>query len=46
MSSALLIVCLPGCDLTSICVVVCVAGLTMAAPSVEFPYFWEPSVYM
>ena len=39
VSSALLIVCLSGCDLTSICAVVCVAGLTMAAPSVGFPVF-------
>ncbi len=40
VSSALLIVCLSGCDFTSICVVVCVDGLTMDAPSVEFPCFW------
>ena len=48
ISSALFIVCLSGCDLTSICVVVCVEGLTMDAPiaSVGFPVFWEPSVYM
>ena len=46
VSSALLIVCLSGCDLTSMCVVVGVAGLTMAAPSVGFPVFLEPSVYM
>ncbi len=41
-SSALLIVCLSGCDL----VVVCVCGLTMDAPNVGFPVLWEPSVYM
>ena len=46
LSSALLIVYLAGCDLTSICVVVCVDGLTMDAPSVGFPVFWEPFVYM
>ena len=46
VSSALLIVCLSGCDLTSMCVVVCVEGLTMDAPSVGFPVCWEPSVYM
>ena len=44
--SALLIVCLSGCNLTSICVVVCMEGLTMDAPSVGFPVFLEPSVYM
>jgi hypothetical protein len=46
INSAMLIVCLSCCDLTSICVVVCVEGLTMDAPSVGFPVFWEPSVYM
>ena len=46
VSSAMLIVCLSGCNLTSICVVVCVEGLTMDAHSVGFPVFWEPSVYM
>ena len=39
VSSAFLIVCLSGCDLTSICVVVCVEGLTMDAPSVGFSCF-------
>ena len=39
MSSALLIVCLSVCDLTSICVVVYVDGLTMDAPSIGFPVF-------
>ena len=46
VSSTLFIVCLSGCDLTSTCVVVCVEGLTMDVPSVGFPVFWEPSVYM
>ena len=46
VSSALSIVCLSFGDLTSICVVVCVEGLAMDAPSVGFPVFWEPSVYM
>ena len=43
-SSALLIVCLSGCDFTSICVVVCVFGLTMDAPRVGFPVTSEPYV--
>ena len=34
VSSARLIVCLSGCDLTSICVVVRVVGLPIDAPSV------------
>ena len=46
VSSALLIVCLLGPDLMSICVAVCVEGLTMDAQSVGFPVFWEPSMYM
>jgi len=46
VSSALLITCLSGRDLMSMCVVVCVEGLTMDAPSVGFPVFLEPSVYM
>ncbi len=46
VSSALLIVCLSGCDLISIFVVVCVCGLTIDAPSLGFPVFWDPSVYM
>ncbi len=45
-SSALLIVCLSGCDLISMCVVVCVCGLTIDAPSLGFPVFWDPSVYI
>ena len=40
VSSALLIVCLSGCDLTSICVVVCVNELTMNASSAGFPVFF------
>ena len=44
--SALLIVCLSGCDLTSMCVLVFVEGLTIDSPSVGFPFFWESSVYM
>ena len=46
VSWALLIVCLSGCDLTSICVVVCMEGLTMEAPNLGFSVFWEPTVYM
>ena len=46
VSSALLVVCLSGCDLTSMCVVVFVVGLTIDAPSIGFPLFWEPSLYM
>ncbi len=46
VSSTLLIVCLSGCDLTSMCVAVFVEGLIIDAPSVGFPLFWEPSVYM
>ncbi len=45
-SSTLLIACLSGCDLTSMCVVLFVEGLVIDAPSVGFPFFWEPSVYM
>ena len=43
-SSARLIVCLSGCDFISICVVVCVFGLTMDAPKVGLPATREPSV--
>ena len=42
--SALLIVCLSGCDLTSMCVMVFVLGFTTPAPSVEFLLTSEPSV--
>ena len=45
-SSARLIVCLSGCDFISICVVVCVFGLTMDAPKMGLPVTREPSVYM
>jgi len=40
VSSALLIVCVSGYDVTSICVVMCVEGLTMDAPSVGLPFFF------
>ncbi len=46
VSSARLIVCLSGCDLTSICVVACVEGLTMDAPRAGLPVFCDPSVYI
>jgi hypothetical protein len=46
VSSTLLIVCLSGCDLILMCVVVCVCGLTIDAPGLGFPVFWDPSVYM
>ena len=42
--SARLIVCRSYCDLISMCVVVCVAGSTIDAPSVELPGIWDPSV--
>ncbi len=38
-SSARLIVCRFGWDLMSICVVVCVRGFTLAAPSMGLPAF-------
>ncbi len=43
-SSARFIVCLSRCDLISICVMVCVFGLTMDAPKVGLPVTREPSV--
>jgi hypothetical protein len=43
ISSALLIVCLSGCDFTFICVVVCVEGLTMDAPSI---YLYNLFIYL
>ena len=43
-SSALLMVCRSSCDLISMCVVMPVRGFTIAAPSVGFPDFCEPSV--
>jgi len=46
VSSAQLIMCLSRCDLTSICVVVRVVGLTIDAPSVGLPVFFYPSVYI
>ena len=45
-SSAMLIVCLSGCDLMSMCVMVFVLGFPTPAPSVGFPFTCEPSVYM
>ena len=45
-SSAMLMMCLSGCDLISMCVVVCVCGLTIDAPSLGFPFFGDPSVYI
>ena len=45
-NSAQLIMCLFVCDLISMWEVVCVCGLTMDAPDVGFPVFWDPSVYM
>ena len=42
--SALLIVCLSFCDLISMCVMVCVRGLTTSAPSVLLPWTCEPSL--
>ena len=45
-NSALLMVCLSGCDLISMWVVVCVCGLTTYVSNVGFPVFWDPSVYM
>ena len=45
VSSPRLRVCCSCCDLTSVCVVVCVEGLTIDAPSVGLPVFY-PSVYI
>jgi len=45
-NSARLIVCLLGCDLTSMCVAVRVMGLTIDAPSIGLPVFFYPSVYI
>ena len=44
VNSARLIVCFSGCDLTSICVVVRVVGLTINATSVGLSVFCDPSV--
>ena len=43
-SSALLMVCLSGCDFISMCVVVWVLGLTMDAPIIGLAVTREPSV--
>jgi len=43
-SSALLIVCLSFCDFMSMCVTLCVRGLTTPASSVLLPLTCEPSV--
>ena len=43
-NSALLIVCLSGCDLISMRVIVFVLGFTTPAPSVGFPLTSESSV--
>ncbi len=45
-SSALLIVCRSYWDFISMWKVIPVVGSTMAAPSVGFPVFFYPSVYM
>ena len=45
-SSVRLIVCLSGCYLISICVVVCVFGFTVDAPIVGLPVSRDPSVKM
>ena len=42
--SAMLMVCLSGCDFISKCVVVWVLGLTMDAPRIGLPVRREPSV--
>jgi len=39
-NSALLIMCLYGCDFISMWVAVCVCELMMDAPSVGFPFFF------
>ena len=44
-SSALLIVCLSGCDLMFMCVMEFVLGFTTPTPNVDFPLTCEPSVY-
>ena len=46
VSSARSIVCLSGCDLTSMCVVVRVLGSTIDACSVRLPVFGDPSVHI
>ncbi len=43
-SSALLIVCLSGCDFIYMCVVVLCLGSTTDAPSLGLPLICDPSV--
>ena len=43
-SSALLMVCLSSWDFISMWKAIPVMGLTMEAPRVGFPVFWDPSV--
>ena len=43
-NSALLIMCLSGCDLMSMCVMEFVLGFTTPAPSVGFPLTCDSSV--
>ena len=43
-NSARLIVCVSGCDLISMCVVVCVVGFTIDALGVGLPVTRDPSV--
>ena len=43
-SSALLMVCRSSWDFTCMWKVIPFLGFTMAAPSVGFPLFWDPSV--
>ena len=43
-SSALLVVCLSGCDLIPMCVMVLCLGSTTDAPSVGLPAIYDPYV--
>ena len=45
-NSTLLIVCLSGCDLTLVCMVVFVFEFTTPALRAGLPLTWEPSVYI
>ncbi len=45
-SSTLFIVCLLGCDLISMWVVVLFDGSTTDAPMVGLPFIWDPFVHM
>ncbi len=45
-SSTRLIVCLSSCDLMSVCVVVCIRGFAIVAPSMGSPVWCDPSVYV